>query len=152
MIDDLATDEAEELLAKIKFGDPGIGWDWAQELAGVTNCAFGVTDADGLGIRGVTADLLVKYGVRPPSVHFRFTIFKLEYKTKRRAYQLDILQNGRKRLDPHRAPHEHIGRRKQSGDPCWLSYTYDDALKLFCSRTNLSLASELSDPYSLTLT
>lgn len=151
MIDDLPTDEARALLERIKHGDPGEGWDWAPELMGVANCAFGVTDERGKRIQGVSADLLIKYGQLPPSVHFLFTIYQLEYRARRRVYQLDILQNGRKKIDPHRISHEHVGRERLGGASEWQRFTYDDALSLFCSRTNPILSSPLNDPYTLVL-
>lgn len=150
MIDDLPSDEAREIIALIKFGDPG-AWDWSSELSGTANCAFGVTDRDGKRIQGVTADLLVKYGQRPPSSHFLFTIYKQEFKARRRVYQLDILQNGRKKVDPHRMSHEHVGRERIPGEAPWQQFSFDDTLKLFCTRTNLSLSSDLDDPYVLKL-
>jgi hypothetical protein len=151
MIDDLPRDEAEALLELIKFGDPSGGWDSARELAGVANCAFRVTDSDGKRIQGVTVDLLIKYGQRPPSTHYLFTVFKFEYGGLRRVYQLDVLQNGRKMRDAHSMPHEHIGRDRVAGDVAWATIKYDEALGLFCSRTNLTLISDLPDPSVLTL-
>ncbi|MBN3738969.1 MULTISPECIES: hypothetical protein [Burkholderia] len=150
MVDDLPSDEARAIIALIKFGEPG-EWDWSPELWGTANCAFGVTDHDGKRIQGVTADLLVKYGQRPPSSHFLFTIYKQEFKARRRVYQLDLLQNGRKKVDPHRVSHEHIGRDRIAGEAAWQKYGYEDALKLFCTRTNLTLSGELPDPYVLQL-
>jgi hypothetical protein len=132
MIDDLPSDEAKKILELIKYGDPSDGWDWAPEVVGVANCAFGVTDEDGKRIQGVSADLLIKYGQRPPSVHFLFTIYRQEYRARRRVYQLDVLQNGRKKVDPHRASQEHIGRDRVAGEKAWQQLTYDDALSLFC--------------------
>lgn len=151
MVDDLQTDEAEALLKIIKFGDTTSGWEWAEEVAGVATCAFGVTDSDGRRIQGVTAELYVKYGSRPPSTHFMFTIFKKEYRLRRRVYQLDILQNGRKRRDAHGLPHEHVGQERRPGGLDWVDFRYSDALQLFCARTNLCLVPELPDPFELVL-
>ncbi|MBF6987222.1 hypothetical protein [Cupriavidus sp. IK-TO18] len=151
MIDDLPTNEAIALLAQIKNGDPGDGWDVSKDLPSVFNCAFGVTDDRGMRIQGVVADLLIKFGQKPPSTHYIFTIYKTEVRRRRRAYQLEILQNGRRNRTEHDLPHEHIGQDRSKGFPEWLNLTYDEALGMFCTKANLTLQTALGDPAGIDL-
>lgn len=151
MKDDLPTEEASELLARIKYGDPGDGWDVSKDLPSVFNCAFGLTDEKGMRIQGVVAEFLVKIGQKPPSTHFVFTVYKTEVRRRRRAYQLEIFQNGRRNRCEHDLPHEHVGQARSAGFPEWLNLTYDEALGMFCNRTNLTLQTDLRDPTRIDL-
>ena len=92
MIDDLPRDEAERLLSLTKFGDPSSGWGKRQETLGSAKCVFGLTDADGRRIPGISARLSVKYGRRPPFRRFVFGIYHYQHQRDRRAYQLEIFK------------------------------------------------------------
>ena len=151
MLDDLPQDEAESLIAQIKSGDPGDGWSAVPEMPWVLNCAFGVLDQHGRAIQGVVVDFLIKTSVKPMAVHYVFTIFKTEFRTKRRAYQLDILQNERTKRSTHSLPHEHVGTNWVSIDEGALVFSYLQTLNYFCARINLSLDCELKDPSALDL-
>ena len=115
MIDDLPRDEAERLLSLTKFGDPSTGWRRRQQTISWAKCEFGVTDAEGRRIRGITADLSVRYGRRPHLKQFLFSMYYSQHRGNRRAYQLDVFQSGRRPADVHRRPHEHVGRDRLAG-------------------------------------
>jgi hypothetical protein len=102
MIDDLPRDEAERLLSLTKFGDPSTGWRKRQETVSSAKCVFGVTDAHGSSIQGISARLSVRYGRRPPFRRFVFGIYHGQHQRDRRAYQLEIFQGSRPITDLHR--------------------------------------------------
>ena len=85
MIDDLPRDEAERLLSLIKFGDPSTGWRRRQQTVSWAKCEFGVTDAEGRRIQGITADLSVRYGRRPHLKQFLFSMDHSQHRGNRRA-------------------------------------------------------------------
>jgi hypothetical protein len=145
MIDDLPRDEAERLLSLTKFGDPSTGWGRRHETVNSAKCAFGVTDADGRRIHGITARLSVRYGRRPPFRRFVFGIYHCQHQRDRRAYQLEIFQGSRPITDLHRNPHEHVGRDRIAGEAEWAGFSYASALLLFCKKTNLTLTCVLPD-------
>jgi len=146
MIDDLPRDEAERLLSLTKFGDPSTGWNKHKEAVSLAKCVFGMTDADGRRIQGMTAQLSVRYGRRPPFRRFVFGMYHAQNKSDRRAYQLEIVQGSRPITDPHRYSHEHVGRDRIAGLAEWSGFNYASALRLFCKKTNLTLTCVLPDP------
>ena len=146
MIDDLPRDEAERLLSLIKFGDPSTGWRRRQQTVSWAKCEFGVTDAEGRRIQGITADLSVRYGRRPHLKQFLFSMYYSQHRGNRRAYQLDVFQSGRRPADAHRHPHEHVGRDRLAGHAEWSAVSFAGALLLFCRKTNLTLTCVLPDP------
>lgn len=150
MKDDISTEEAKEILALIKFGDPGEGWESIPELPTAVTSAFGVTDKDGKRLRGIVADFTVKSTARPPTIHYVFTIYKTEFTAMRRVYQLDVQQGGRKNRSAHALPHEHLGRERRR-DAAWISLPYEELLKYFCEQTSLTLIKDLPDPNLVTL-
>jgi hypothetical protein len=146
MIDDLPRDEAERLLSLTKFGDPSTGWNKRKEAVSLAKCVFGMTDADGRRIQGMTARLSVRYGRRPSFRRFVFGIYHCQNRSDRRAYQLEIVQSSRTITDLHQTPHEHVGRDRIAGSAEWSGFSYASALQLFCQKTHLTLTCVLPDP------
>lgn len=135
--------EGRELAAIPKHGEPRSVW--SQEKVNVMTNAFGLLDAEGKTIKGMTAEFDVFISPNLGQIKMVFSLKRYKFGVTDRAYQLEI--NLRKSLRPtdHAYSHEHYGEPGFKADATWAHSSFDDAVQRFCSNTTLTLTDTMPD-------
>lgn len=133
-----------------KTGDPRS--DWRQERKNTHTNAIGVMDEFGRTLEGMYAEFDVFSSPNLKITVYLFTLYrKIKKGDKERVYQLEINLAKGIRPTEHRYSHEHYGEPSFKADESWASAGFQDAVKRFCTNTNLTLSSELPDYLSIQL-
>jgi hypothetical protein len=135
-MNDVPEDEALALLENpLICEDPG---DWVTQklLTDHASITCGLINKDGLRT-GLVLDFQFLIRQKTGLIRYIFTIFKTTKQGKFRVYQLDIQKFKLAPKNKHDLPHEHVGNRRISGKPDWLSWSYDEVLQHFCAKTRV---------------
>lgn len=140
----LVTEEEGRNLAVIwKKGEPRD--QWHQDRPSTFVNAFGVVDEQGKTIPGLQVEAIVWVSPVLRQEKFVFTLFKVGDGRPQRAYQMEInLRSGVKPQD-HSYSHEHFGKVRYPADQEWARANFNDALKIFCKKCNLTLDGKMPD-------
>lgn len=71
-------------------------------------------------------------------ISYSFSVFRRNRCSVDRVYQLTVVQSPKPIRDKHGQSHEHIGASRVIGTANWQQWSYDDVLKHFCARTNIT--------------
>lgn len=74
----------------------------------------------------------------PGRISYSFSVFRRNRCNVDRVYQLTVVQSPKPIKDKHGQSHEHIGASRTLGTAEWQEWSYDDVLKHFCARTNIT--------------
>ena len=145
MYEDVPEDEARYLLSQPSRCDD---IDWAPSARPLRGHVASTGLVDLLGSsRGMYVQLHVAASPKTKIVVYKFTVFKLESRSPRRVYQLDIEKYPKLPVHKHDYPHEHVWQTRYDGTAAWLGWSYTDALTHFKTRTNIQFEPEdPSDP------
>lgn len=136
--------EAREFCAIQKWGEPCS--DWQQNRPNTYTNGFGVLDSDGKAIRGLQVEFDVFVAPRTGLMKFIFSLRRAELGRLERAYQMEINCRSDLRVTDHQYSHEHYGEEvRNAAEASWANLGFDDAVKAFCDRCNLTLTSPLPD-------
>ena len=83
---------------------------------------------------------------------YTLSIFRKSIYGSELVYQLDIVQPPKALKDLHKYPHEHFGDLREFGTEEWLTWSFDEAINYFLSRTGITILGNLDPPdiYKLT--
>lgn len=145
----MTEEEGRELAAIPKQGEPRSAW--SQDKGNTLTNAFGVLDASGKTIKGVTAEFDVFISPNLGQIKMVFSLKRYNLGATDRAYQLEV--NLRKDLRPtdHAYSHEHYGEKTFKADTSWAHSSFQDAVNRFCTNTNLTLTDTMPDYADFTL-
>jgi hypothetical protein len=135
--------EGRKLAGIPKCGEPRD--QWAQERPNTLTNTFGVTDELGQTIKGLHAEFEVFISPRLGLARFVFSLKRFELGRIERAYQLHINCRQGIRATDHGYSHEHYGVPRFNADASWANASFEDAVKMFCTRTNLTLTGVMPD-------
>ena len=141
--------EGRELAAIPKTAEP---CDlWLQSTPNSFSNVFGVLNTEGQNLKGLQVELTVCRSPKLSLIKYVFTLRRFQPRLTERAYQLEI--NLRKGLTPadHAYSHEHYGEARFIADSSWAFSEYTDAVRIFCSKINLTLIMDLPDYRAFTL-
>lgn len=127
--------------------------DWVQskEHKDLRAIACGLLDSNGKSVK-LIAELRFRRSSKTKVVQYVFSVFRrVLSRGLERVYQLDITQWPKPVRDLHQLPHEHLGDTRAIGDDSWSTWTYDQVLAHFCSRTNIEFRPPAPDPEELRL-
>lgn len=149
----LSREEAEAFLALPKWsGSMPEAWRQDKSHAGLHVLEFGVLDADGARIRGLSVRFGITLMKRTGLKAHQLTLFSSHGFSPERCY--DIQTSGRHGLRPgdHDFPHEHVGHARALPDnPAWGNIAFPEMLERFCARCTLQLTEPIPDPLSFKL-
>lgn len=105
---------------------------------------------DGEYKRAITVELSCRETKKPHRQAFLFTIFKNEYGSPKRVYQLDVFSPPICQIGEHNWPHEHIGQER-----IFLGHdypkTFDECVEYFCKKTNITFEVPMESPLEFKL-
>lgn len=77
---------------------------------------------------------------------YQFSVLNRNRYGSDRVYQLEVRQTKGMPKNPHERPHEHIGTQRVNGPDDWDEWAYDELLRYFCTRTNVTFEPAPADP------
>lgn len=143
--------EAWVAMAIAKHGEPTDQWTQTRGRPHSVSQAFGLVDADGATITGLTVEFIVYTGKQVKHNKYIFTLWRQDLGGLDRVYQQEIVHRAGLRPTDHAYSHEHIGDRRDTAIPAWGALNFRDAVERFCTRCNLTLTETLPDPDAFSL-
>jgi hypothetical protein len=149
-MNDISESEARALLTKTLFCEDCESWKICKDSTYTHKCGSGLLDG-----QGVNVSLLVELShFRHPitkQIRYVFSVFKKHPYGLDRVYQLDVLQCKKTIKNRHSKPHEHIGNKRIEGHDTWSNWSYDDCLRHFCNKTNITFNPAIQSPDNFNL-
>lgn len=145
----MTEEEGRELAGIPKKGEPRS--TWIQEKGNTLTNAFGLLDADGKTIKGLTAEFDVFISPNLGQIKMVFSLKRYNLGVTDRAYQLEVNPRKDLRITDHAYSHEHYGEETFKADTTWANCSFQDAVKRFCTNTNLTFTDTMPDYADFTL-
>lgn len=105
----------------------------------------GLTDWQGRRMR-LTVELQARVLPGAGGMTYIFSVFNSTGYDIERVYQLEVNQGPRRKTNEHRRSHEHYGDARTMGAEVWSTWSYDELLRYFSTRTNIVFNPPPPDP------
>ncbi len=133
--------DGRQLAGIYKRGEPRE--QWSQDRPNTLTNSFGVVDALGKSIKGMTVEFEVLVSPLLGEARFVFTLRQIDLKLAERAYQLHVNKRHGVKITDHTRTHEHYGETRFNADKTWENLSFEEAVARFCQMTNLTLTEPL---------
>lgn len=141
----ISESEASALLAEpLRCMNAG---DWRPVPGRHRQCSTGAGLMDDHGRRTeLFVDLRFHQNPACNERNYLFSVLKRNRYGTDRVYQLAVRQAPKPPKDVHKRPHEHWGSSRIPGHDDWVNWNFDELLRHFCSRTNITFQPQPEDP------
>lgn len=142
---DIPESEARALLVELRRCEDAPDWLAIKLQPGSFEVGVGVVDYEGKSAN-LYVQLLFQRSHKTKIIRYCFSLYKRQRYGLERVYQLQVNHFPRPVHDAHQRSHEHIGKRRVTGDAYWANWRYDDVIAYFCKQTNIAFDPELLHP------
>lgn len=140
-----SNEDAQFLLGRLLRCDECGDWTVAPSHPGTLVIDGGVTDEQGRRTR-LSVELQVRAQQGSSAITYVFSVFNSIGYDVERVYQLEVIQGRARARDAHRRSHEHFGPDRIMGANDWATWSYNELLRYFSSRTNITFSPQPPDP------